>query len=233
MNKILYKLEDFEGPLDLLLHLINKNKLDIKDIKIGILLEQYMNHINQMEKLGIQIKSEFLDMVSRLIYIKTLSLLPKAEEEEKNLREALSTELIEHWRLKFMSEAILKRINWDSFVRTPENISPSQEFSRQINVEKFIKCYINICNGAGLSPEKLADTKMQKITSEKIVSVQCMAVSILRKLKKASTYSYHSLFGKVVSKSAIIATFLAILELIKIKRIRIKEGIIRMITKET
>ncbi len=73
MDKISYKLETFEGPLDLLLHLVNKNKLDIKDIKISILLDQYVEHINRMEELGVYIESEFLNMVSRLIYIKTLS----------------------------------------------------------------------------------------------------------------------------------------------------------------
>ncbi len=231
MNKILYKLEAFEGPLDLLLHLINKNKLDIKDIKIGILLEQYINHINQMEKLGIQIKSEFLDMVSRLIYIKTLSLLPKSEEE-KNLKEELSTELIEHWRLKFMCEAISEKINWNCFIRLPENIMPEKNFRVKINTEKFIKCYINVCKGSNLALKELSDTKIQKITTEKIVSVQCMAISILRKLKKAVAFSYRSLFTKSTSKSSVIATFLAVLELIKIKRIKIKEGLIKMSSKE-
>ena len=82
MEKISYKLENFEGPLDLLLHLIKKNKLNIYDIQISELLTQYMAHIDKMKEQSLDISSEFLEMAARLVYIKTTFLLPKHEEAE-------------------------------------------------------------------------------------------------------------------------------------------------------
>ena len=87
--------KDFEGPLDLLLHLINKHKLDIKDIEISVLVDQYIKQINEFKEYDIDIASEFLDMASRLIYLKTVSLLPKSEEAEE-LKAELTGELIEY-----------------------------------------------------------------------------------------------------------------------------------------
>ena len=89
MEKISYKLESFEGPLDLLLHLISKHKLNIYDIQISELLDQYMAHIKLMESLDMEVASEFLEMASRLVFIKTAFLLPKHEEAEK-LKEELN-----------------------------------------------------------------------------------------------------------------------------------------------
>ena len=80
MEKLSYKLETFEGPLDLLLYLITKNKLDICDIQISELLDQYMEQINAMQEADMDVSSEFLEMAARLVYMKTVSLLPKHEE---------------------------------------------------------------------------------------------------------------------------------------------------------
>ncbi len=219
MDKISYKLETFEGPLDLLLHLVNKNKLDIKDIKISILLDQYVEHINRMEELGVYIESEFLNMVSRLIYIKTLSLLPK-NEEEKVLKEELSLELTEYQKVKNMAKIISQNINFDSFSRSPEKIQVEYEFNNKIDLSKFVKSYVNLCRQADPVSDK-PNEKLDAITSRKIVPVYLAAISILRKLKKFSSIKYSEIFTKVMPKSLLIATFLAILELIKIKRINI------------
>lgn len=89
MEKLSYKLETFEGPLDLLLYLITKNKLDICDIQISELLDQYMEQINAMQEADMDVSSEFLEMAARLVYMKTVSLLPKHEEMEA-LRQELT-----------------------------------------------------------------------------------------------------------------------------------------------
>ena len=83
MDKLEYKLDVFEGPLDLLLYLISKNKLNINDIQLTVLIDQYVEHIRQMQLQDMDIASEFLEMASRLIYLKTVSLLPKHEEAEQ------------------------------------------------------------------------------------------------------------------------------------------------------
>ena len=84
MDNISFKLDVFEGPLDLLLHLISKHKLNINDIEISKLLEQYLLYIEQAKEQDLELAGEFLEMAARLIYIKTVSLLPKPEEAERN-----------------------------------------------------------------------------------------------------------------------------------------------------
>ena len=93
MDKLQFHLPSFEGPLDLLLHLIRKHKLNIHDIEISSLLEQYLNFLNDMQAENLENTSEFLEMAARLVYIKTCSLLPR-QEEEKALREQLTGELL-------------------------------------------------------------------------------------------------------------------------------------------
>ena len=95
METLSYKLEVFEGPLDLLLTLIAKNKLNIYDIPIALLLEQYMEQIERMQAENLDVASEFLEMAARLVHIKSVSLLPKREEEEV-LRRELTGQLLEY-----------------------------------------------------------------------------------------------------------------------------------------
>ena len=93
MEKISYKLPSFEGPLDLLLYLISKNKLNIYDIQISTLLDQYMEHIKAMQEQDMDVASEFLEMAARLVQIKTASLLPKHQEAEE-FKEDLTGQLL-------------------------------------------------------------------------------------------------------------------------------------------
>ena len=93
MEKLSYKFSEFEGPLDLLLFLLSKNKVNICDISITELLDQYMDHIHSMQERDMDVSSEFLEMASRLVYMKTMFLLPKHEEAEQ-LRKELELSLI-------------------------------------------------------------------------------------------------------------------------------------------
>lgn len=101
-NKYKIKIENFEGPLDLLCHLIDKNKMDICEIKISEITEQYIQYLNEMEKMNLEIASEFLIMASTLLYLKSKSLLPKTDEEdEKELtEEELLRRIIEYKKYK-------------------------------------------------------------------------------------------------------------------------------------
>ena len=100
-NKYEIKIENFAGPLDLLCHLIEKNKMDIYDIKISEITDQYVEYLNKMESMNLEIASEFLIMASTLIYLKSKSLLPKQVEEEKELtEEELIQRIIEYKNIK-------------------------------------------------------------------------------------------------------------------------------------
>ena len=94
MDKLEYKLDVFEGPLDLLLYLISKNKLNINDIQLTVLVDQYVDYIRKMQLQDMDIASEFIEMASRLIYLKTVSLLPKHDEAEQ-LKEELTEKVLE------------------------------------------------------------------------------------------------------------------------------------------
>ena len=113
MEKITYKLDSFEGPLDLLLTLLSKNKVSIYDVSISQLLEQYMAHIRAMQELDMEVASEFLDMAARLVYLKTVSLLPK-HEEEKELRQQLAGELMEYQLCRELAKELAMGFTFDS-----------------------------------------------------------------------------------------------------------------------
>ena len=110
-----YKLPEFEGPLDLLLTLISKNKINICDIQISELLEQYMEQISKMQEQDMDIASEFLEMASRLVYIKSVFLLPKHEEEAQELKKELEGQLIEYQLCRKTAAMLGTMANFDTF----------------------------------------------------------------------------------------------------------------------
>ena len=119
MEQISYKLEVFEGPMDLLLHLISKHKLNIYDIPIIELVEQYIAYVKKMQESDMYVASEFLEMAARLVYIKTVSLLPVYEEAE-DLKKELTGELLEYRDCQLMAGKLAKRTEgFDRFVREP------------------------------------------------------------------------------------------------------------------
>ena len=122
MEQITYTLPVFEGPLDLLLNLIAKNKLNIYDIEISVLLEQYTEKIKEMQEAQIEIASEFLEMASRLVYIKSTMLLPKHEEEVEELKKELTGQLLEYQECKRIAKIMAGIINFDNFCRNPCSI---------------------------------------------------------------------------------------------------------------
>lgn len=221
MEKISYKLDIFEGPLDLLLYLIKKNKLNICDIQISELLEQYMKHINRMEEQNMDISSEFLEMAARLVYIKTVLLLPKHEEAEE-LKNELQGQLIEYDQCRETAKILAENMSFDFIARETEKIEFDMTYSINHNVFEILKAYTNL---VGKKHQKLPPTKesFSGIVSKKIVSVFSKVVFILKKIRKVYEVNFNSLFYEAGSKSEMVATFLAILELIKRKRIYLEE----------
>ncbi len=119
---ITYKLGTFEGPLDLLLHLIAQNKLNIYDISISELLDQYMAKIREMQE-RMEVASEFLEMAARLVYIKTVSLLPRSPEAEQ-LRQELTGQLLEYQECKRVAAVLAAQLSFDRYVRAPMELVP-------------------------------------------------------------------------------------------------------------
>ncbi len=217
MEKMSYKLNDFEGPIELLLHLIKKNKLNIYDVQISELLAQYLSHIEHMKVQDMEVSSEFLEMAARLIYIKTAMLLPKHEEAE-SLKQELTGQLLEYEQYQRMAKVLEKEMNFGLIARPPQEITPDRTYSIQHKVSALIKAYTDVI---GRKASKMPPSKevFSQIVSRKIVSVFSKVIFVLRKLKALNAADYSSLFSGRQTKSEMVATFLAVLELIKTKRI--------------
>ncbi len=221
METISYKLPDFEGPLDLLLFLVQKNKLNIYDIPIARVLEQYMAAIDAMKSYDMDVASEFLEMAARLVHIKSVMLLPQYEEETEELKRELTGQLIEYQLCQEMARRMAADyVGGDLFVRSAEEIEPDLTYRRTHRPEEMLDAFMAAA-GRGkrrLPPSPKAFTG---IVARKIVSVSSRITFVLRRLYTHSKVGYDSLFEKAESKSELVATFLALLELIKSKRIRV------------
>lgn len=218
--EISYKLADFEGPLDLLLHLVQKNKLNIYDIPIHELLEQYMEAIRTMQQMDMEVATEFLDMAARLVQIKSAMLLPRHEEGDE-MKQQLTGELIEYQLCREAAKRMEKQcIGGDLFVRLPMEIEPDYTYRRLHRAEELLDAYLA---AAGRGRRKLPPPPQafHTIVARKIVSVSSKIIFVLRRLRVGKHVSYHSLYDGAHTKSELVATFLAVLELIKGKRIRV------------
>ncbi len=221
MPKLSYKLEVFEGPMDLLLHLISKHKLNINDIPIVELVNQYLEYVKQMQEADFDVAGDFLEMAARLIYIKTVSLLPKHEEAE-TLKKELTGELIEYQACKQMAQKLSKQTDgFNRFVREPEGGWVNYDYERFHEGEELLNAYINV---AGKAQRKLPPPidSFKVIVAKKFVNVASKVRTVMRKLWSGKKVKFLSLFEGATSKSDIVATFLAVLELTKTKKISVE-----------
>lgn len=220
MKQINYKIEVFEGPMDLLLHLISKHKLNINDIPIIELVNQYIDYVRQMEEADFDVAGDFLEMAARLIYIKTVSLLPRHEEAEI-LKKELTGELIEYRDCKLMAEKLSKQTDgFDRFVREPQQGYVNYDYERFHEGEELLNAYIA---AAGKAQRKLPPPldSFKIIVAKKFVNVASKVSDVMKKLWSGKRVKFLKLFEDAKSKSDMVATFLAVLELAKTKKIMI------------
>ena len=219
-NEISYKLESFEGPLDLLLTLIAKNKLNIYDIKLSVLIDQYLEQINIYKEKELDISSEFLEMAARLIYMKTVSLLPKHDEIER-LKEELTGELLEYQICRQMAQKLSEMTGgFNKFIRKPQDIDFDKTYELVHESDTLYLAYLSaVGRGQRHLPPNV--TPFTKIVARKIFSVSTKIVFVMRKLIKGSTTHLSSLYNTAKSRSELVATFLAVLELCKANRVEI------------
>lgn len=213
-----YKLPVFEGPLDLLLLLISKNKIDICDIEISLLLEQYMEQITAMQNEDMDIASEFLEMASRLVYIKSVMLLPKHEEEAEQLKTELQGQLIEYQLCRAVASKLAPMVSFDKFCREASPVDFDLTYNRLHPPTDIAKAYIN---AVGRGKRKLPPKReaFSGIVEKKIISVSSRIIRVMRNLWHKKNVRYTELFEACNGKSDLVATFLAVLELVKGKRV--------------
>jgi segregation and condensation protein A len=221
VSTISYKLETFEGPLDLLLTLLSKNKLNIYDISLVELLEQYMAHIDAMRENNMDVASEFLEMAARLVYMKTVSLLPKHDEIEK-LKDELAGELLEYEICKQMANKFGTMTDgFDYSVRPPEEIDVDKRYQLVHGSGLLVDAYLSAV-GRGIRKQPPPTTVFTKIVAKKIVAVSTRIVHVMRRLWKGNKMKLSAVFRESTSRSEMVATFLAVLELWKANRITVE-----------
>ncbi len=211
-------INDFNGPMDLLLHLIKQSKMNIFDLKLEVIIDEYLNYINSQAELNLNIASSYLVMASELLEIKSKMLLPHdtdSEEEEEDPKEQLINRLIEYQRYKEQVDKF-KELEYSRnlyYTKIPSNISDYQVDEKKIMIENItlndlVNAFKNFLDRA-----KLDEPVSTKVT-KKEYSVEDSMKSIRTKLKKGVKVDFFSLFEKK-TKSYIVVTFLAILELAK------------------
>ncbi len=218
MNNISYKLESFEGPLDLLLHLISKHKLDIMNIEISLLLEQYLQYMDNLSEQDMEYAGEFLEMAARLVYIKTLSLLPQYDEANE-LKKELQGRLIEYSLCKKAALLLQERyIGGDVFVRLPVEIDIDKTYELMHNKKELLSAYrVMLTKGKNNLP--VEPDVFKPIVSKKFASVTSKIIFVLKKLYKGEIFELDRLYEGISDRSERIATFLAVLELTKSGRV--------------
>ena len=222
MNRIKYKIEDFEGPLDLLLVLISKNKMSIADIEIITIINQYLAVINSTDEKDLDAASEFIDMAARLIYLKSVYLLPKDDEGEK-LKAELQGQLIEYSQAKQAAALFRDMYIGDSlFLRPAQEIKVSTTYDLVHSVDELVKAYSRLSDRS-LAKSAPKQEEFEPIVSTPVVSVSTKIYSLLKGIIKKNIKSIQSAFAGMKSRSEAVATFLAILELMRAHRLTLTD----------
>ena len=234
-TQLQYKLDVFEGPLDLLLSLIAKNKIDIYDISISELLDQYMEQIGRMRENQMDIASEFLTMASRLVYIKSVMLLPKYEEEAEELKKELTGQLLEYAVCREIAAKRGMIYDFDTFCKDASPVEFDLTYNRLHPSSDIVKGYISAV-GRGKRRLPPSEQAFSGIVAHKIVSVNSKIIHLMRRLRHGKRLTYSEIFEVCEGKSDLVATFLATLELVKGKRIRIEgdgeNAVVRMLERD-
>ncbi|MBE6961001.1 MAG: chromosome segregation protein ScpA [Ruminococcaceae bacterium] len=222
------EMQDFEGPLDLILFLLGKNKMEIQDISISLILEQYLAWLEQRQKMDLEVASEFITMASHLMYIKTRMLLSLEDEEAQSEMDSLIKSLEErrrnesYGRIKMMAKRLepMSEFGRNIETRMPEPVERGKIYEYNHVPADLILAIAEIQNRAErrLPPPK---TAFEEIVKREPYPVESKAREIIERLKNGGMTRFLLLFRGNRSRSEIVATFLAVLELCRACVIRL------------
>jgi len=224
------KLPVFEGPLDLLLHLIRQAEVDVTDIPIAEIAHQYVEYLTLMDELNLDVAGEYLVMAATLAWIKSRMILPPPEgqedEEGVDPRAELVARLLEYQRFKEVSEALgeAPRLDRDVFAGPGEEFDPTPEAEREIKVGivQLLDAYRRVLRGARPVTSDLHGVEAETIT------VHERMIAVMDVIASHETIEFERVFeveGAPASRPVVVATFLAILELTRLEAIRIYQGV--------
>ncbi len=219
------RLSNFEGPLDLLLHLIRKHEVNVYDIPIALIARQYLDYLDLMRELDLEIAGEFLVMAATLIHIKSRLLLPRPapdqEEPGEDPREALVRRLIEHQRYRAAAELLheCETVRSAQWIRPDGRVAPiaGEAFEPELEVDLFslLAAFRQVVERARHRPRVLVPGEQ--------ISIETRIDQLLARLSMTAARGFEELFDDVVTKADVVVTFLAILEMIRLKLVRVHQ----------
>lgn len=216
------KVEAFEGPLDLLLFLISKNKVSILDIPIVTILEQYNEYLNVLREDNIEVASDFLQMAARLVYIKSAMLLPKSDEGEE-LKAELAAELMEYQVCRLAAQKLNELAGFDGFDRQPTECDIDRTYRLKHEPQTLGMAFIAAAGrGKRRLPPKQSD--FNEIVAKPIVSVVWGVYIVLKQLKTSAKVGFAKLFSPCKRRDQVVAVFVAMLELVKAGRVDVSDS---------
>ena len=216
-------LEDFEGPLDLILYLLGKNKIEIQDIPIALILEQYQDYLEKRKRMDLEVASEFITMAAQLMFIKTRMLLNLEDEEAQSEMDALIKSLEErqrgdtYARVKLLTERLgpMAEFGRDIMTRNPEVMERGKIYEYEQEPADLILAMQEVTDRRGQVEETPPLKAFDEIVKREPYPVETKAREILRRLKEGGITRFLLLFRGNRSRSEMVATFLAVLELCK------------------
>ncbi len=228
LDAIRIKLQSFEGPLDLLVHLIRKHKVDVYDIPIALITKQYLDYLDLMQELNLDVASEFLVMAATLIHIKSRLLLPRPETaageavDDEDPRDALVRRLLEHERFKAAAELLHERetLRNAQWTRPDERVEAlaGEDYEPELEVDLF-----GLLSAFKLVLERARERPPVPLPPEEI-SIEARIAQMLDRLSETDACGFEDLFEDAGSRGALIVTFLALLEMIRLKLVRVFQG---------
>jgi segregation and condensation protein A len=234
------KLSNFEGPLDLLLHLIKRNEVNVHDIPIALITRQYLDAIQLLQEMNLDIAGEFLVMAATLIHIKSKMLLPRPETaagvegEEEDPRDALVRRLLEHQKFKAAAELLHEREQLRSaqWLRPDARVADiaGDDFEPELEVDLFslLSAFQAVVDRAKLRPKAYLPAEQMPI--------ELRIEQLLERLSETEAIGFEELFADVDDRGGLIVTFLALLEMIRLKLVRVFQagsfGAIRIYKRE-
>ena len=227
INKYAIKLDNFEGPLDLLCHLVDKNKMDINQIKISEITDQYIDYINKMQELNLDVTSEFILMASTLLFIKSKSLLPKQVEDEAELtEEELVHRIIEYKKYKEISKKLkeLYQVYSKRFYKVPDKIElPARKLEQNYSKDLIEQSYKNLLEKNKSKINKNA-INIEKIAITETVTVTSKVKDIFKELIKKPRFIFSKLCSaKKYTRLETVTAFSGILELTRRNKIKAQQ----------
>ena len=220
------RLQNFEGPLDLLLHLIKKNELNIYDIPIVLVTQQYLEYLELMQELDLDVAGEFLVMAATLIHIKSRMLLPRPdptqEDPEEDPREALVRRLLEHQRFKAAAELLHERevqrsAQWGRpDERVSEVVGEAPEPEIEVDLFSLMAAFRQVIERARHRPVVLLPPEQ--------ISIETRIEQLFARLSDTEACGFEDLFADVQTRAGMIVTFRALLAMIRLKRVRVYQA---------